>query len=152
MFNTGKMDVGCGVFDYKLEDPASITPIDKTEERICWNQADYPGHADTSWGGVYDTYFSFCSTLIFGVVDGRKAWDSTLFYSNFEKMHESSAVFSDSKGVHYSYSVFWKEGCNTADGTQSAGFPTIPEVSTLLNCWSIQLDIWKQCKYETVSR
>lgn len=152
MFNTGKIDAGCGVFDYKLEDPASVVPIDKITERTCWNEAAYPGHANTNKRGVELAVVTCCNKLMWGTKDGKGTLESMPFYSDVEKMHEWSGVYSDMQGTHYSYSVFWKEGCETADGKQSAGFPTEVDSRDGPDCISIQLDNWKQCKYEAAVR
>lgn len=123
----------------------TITPLDQMSERTCWNEDDFPGHAD-----VHSSDVSYLA-LLFCVFDGTH-FSSTKeppvanLYSDFSKVHTYTRRKQNGHKVNYDYEVDWKPGCTTTQDNQGVAYPTDPQGLDGLSCMTIMEDNYKKCE------
>lgn len=100
----------------------TITPLDQMSERTCWNEDDFPGHAD-----VHRSDVSYLA-LLFCVFDGTpfsftKEPPVANLHSDFSKVHTYTRRKQNGHKVNYDYEVDWKPGCTTTQDNQGVAYP-----------------------------
>jgi hypothetical protein len=95
MAKTGKVDVGCGVFDYNIVGPTVPLAL---QERHCFGVDEFGSHGDIQWGTQsYYSGFACAGTALKTLKRGDPS---------------TNIHFETTDGdVPYQYNIYWKDGC-----------------------------------------
>jgi hypothetical protein len=96
MYSKGKLDVGCGVFDYNIYNPTTALA---EQEQFCYHVEDFAatgGDIHYDWVSQYSGYACVGTAL-----KTIKKNDKSTFIQ----------VYTETNDAPYQYNVWWKDGC-----------------------------------------
>ncbi|OIW26327.1 hypothetical protein CONLIGDRAFT_683316 [Coniochaeta ligniaria NRRL 30616] len=99
MAKTGKVDVGCGVFDFNIVGPT--VPLAQ-QDRHCYSTNEFGSHGDIHPGTVsFYSGFACAGTAVTPIKRGDPA--TNIHFERFGLVRGG--------GVPYQYNIYWKDGC-----------------------------------------
>ncbi|OAQ80923.1 hypothetical protein VFPFJ_09376 [Purpureocillium lilacinum] len=133
MSKGGKLDVGCGVFDYSISEDKNIVPL-KAQDRHCFAPDEFGKHRDIHPGSVSSYSGWPCTGTALKPV--RRGDDST--FIKFKTTEDD---------VAYQYSVVWKQGCSLDSGVDAiyASNPLAIKDPGHTACQQTFIDNYKEC-------
>lgn len=140
MYESGKFDVGCGTFDFKVYKPTTAL---KTFDQFCYRVEDF---AKLS-GDVHE------STL--NVLSGFACAGTALEKQKIKKDDKKTYIqfYSEEGGVPYQYNVWWKDGCKLDNNGPSEVFASNPLMVNdpgYTTCQQTLIRNWRACNNKGV--
>ncbi|KAB5578286.1 hypothetical protein GE09DRAFT_1089179 [Coniochaeta sp. 2T2.1] len=133
MAKTGKLDVGCGIFDFNIVGPT--VPL-TAQDRHCYRPDEFGKHRDVQGGTV--SFYSGHACVGTAITTIKRGDPSTNIH--FERVDG---------GVPYQYNIYWKDGCLL---DYIPGFDAVYPANPLnvkdpgyTTCQQFLIDNYKQC-------